>query len=118
METGIPFDTPTTARIREQRQARSLYVFRLDEAQVAIARRRGLPDSALLALGAIAGAAYGERGTAWVTIPPRTTACFGRGYRWWLRATNALEKERLIEVERHSGRHPRYRLLATPQAGP
>ena len=40
-------------------------------------------------------------------------AVVGRGYRWWHRYTQILEKAGLIEVKRSDGAKPRYRLLGS-----
>lgn len=112
MSSGILANTPTVAAILERQRSRRVYVFRLDEAQVAKARSQKLPDSALMALAAVSGASYGSREGEWVTLPPRTMDCYDRSYRWWLRATTALQAAGLIEVRRHPGRQPRYRLKA------
>ena len=118
MSSGVTVDTPTVMAIRARQESRRLYVFRLDEAQVTTARGQRLPDSALMALAAISGAAYGARQGDWVTVPPRTMDCYGRSYRWWLRATTALQCAGLIEVRRHPGRQPRYRLkVASTEEG-
>jgi len=114
MSSVVTVDTPTVMAIRARQESRRLYVFRLDEAQVAAARGQRLPDSAVIALAAISGASYGARQGDWVTVPPRTMDCYGRSYRWWLRATTALQRAGLIEVVRHSGRQPRYRLKVSP----
>jgi hypothetical protein len=113
MLQGIAVDTPTLRALTDSRRLKADYVFRLTEHQVKVGREVGLPDSALLALAAISGAAYGDRSQKWVTLPQRTTDAFGRGYKWWHRATSALEQAGLIQCERHPGRLPRYRLLST-----
>jgi hypothetical protein len=107
-----PVDTPTLKKLKALRQRRLAqpYVYRLTDEQVLHARRQGLPDSALLALAAISAAAYGARGDDWVTLPARTVDAIGRGYRWWHRATDALQTAGLLECRRHVGRLPRYRL--------
>lgn len=109
----IAVDIPTVQALTESRRLKSAYVFRLTEHQVRVTREFRLPDSALLALAAISGAAYGDRSQTWVTLPQRTTDSFGKGYRWWHRATTTLEQAGLISCERHAGRLPRYRLLTT-----
>lgn len=109
---GMAVDTKTIQKIKAQRGARmdKLYVFRLEASQVQRARDLDLPDSALIALAAIDAAAYGARRSEWVTLPARTIDAFGRGFRWWHRATSKLEQAGLIECQRHAGRLPRYRL--------
>ncbi len=111
-DTGLPIETETLKQLKSMRGTRKdkLYVFRLDALQVQRARKLDLPDSALLALAAIEAAAYGSRRLAWVTVPHDTVDAFGRGFRWWHRATSKLEQAGLIECQRHSGRLPRYRL--------
>jgi hypothetical protein len=109
-------ETPTILALRVGRQARAAYVFRLDEWQVAAAREAGLPDSALLALAAISGAAYGPRRDEWVSLTHRVMEAFGKGYRWWYRATSLLEQRGFIQCRRGPGRLPRYRLLQQPSA--
>lgn len=111
-DTGLPIETATIKQLKSLRGPRKdkLYVFRLDAQQVQRARQLNLPDSALLALAAIEAAAYGSRRQAWVTLPHDTVDAFGRGFRWWHRATSKLEQAGLIECQRHVGRLPRYRL--------
>lgn len=109
-------ELPTASAIRARQKARPHYVFRLDERQVASARGCGLPDSAILALSAIAAASYGDREGQWVTLPQRTMDCMARSYRWWFRATSALEKAGMIDVRRHPGRRPRYRIRPDGQS--
>ena len=104
------FDTPVTESIKDNHKAKPLYVFRLDEEQVSNVRQLKLPDSALVAYAAITAAAYGDRANSWVTLSPRTMDSVGRGFRWWHNATSALERVGLIEVQRHPGRLPRYKL--------
>lgn len=112
MVKEVAFRTPTVQALGERRQTKAAYVFRLAEDQVAAAKMARLPDSALLALAAISGAAYGARGDSWVCLSPRVTDAFGKGYRWWHRATAALEQAGFLRCERHPGRLPRYRLCA------
>jgi len=114
-----PVDTPTLKHLKALRQRRmtQTYVYRLTDEQVRRARGDDLPDSALLALAAITAAAYGARRRDWVTLPARTVDAIGRGYRWWHRATSALQAAGLIECERHVGRLPRYRLPAKHGSG-
>lgn len=83
-----------------------------DQQQLAVqhARNLDLPDSALIALAAIDAFAYGARRNDWITLPPRTVDAFGRGFRWWHRATSKLEEAGLIECQPHAVRLPRYRL--------
>ena len=113
-------DTPTTltlkAQQRTQLQPDSHYTFWLNEDQLVALRRHDLPDSAALALAAITGAAYGARKADWIILSPRTMDAYQRGYRWWLRATKALEVAGLIECQRHAGRMPRYRVVVQPKA--
>jgi hypothetical protein len=109
-------ETPTILALRMGRQARAAYVFRLDEWQLAAAREAGLPDSALLALAAISSAAYGPRRDEWVSLTHRVMEAFGKGYRWWYRATSLLEQRGFIQCRRGPGRLPRYRLLKQPDA--
>jgi hypothetical protein len=111
MVKDVPFQTPTLGALMDRRKAKPAYVFRLAEDQVAAAKMAKLPDSALLALAAISGAAYGSRGDSWVSLPARTTEAFGKGYRWWHRATTHLEQQGFIRCERSAGRLPRYRLV-------
>jgi len=110
-------DTDTTKRLKgglALQKARP-YLFCLTEHQVTAVRAKGLPDSALAALGAIAGAVYAARGEPWVTLSARTLDCYRRSYRWWNRATTALQAAGLIECQRHAGRLPRYRLAKQGQ---
>ena len=113
-------ETATTLARKAQQKALyppdAYYAFRLNEEQVVTLRSHKLPDSAALALAAIAAAAYGTRKAEWVILPPRTVDAYQRGYRWWLRATQALEEAGLIECQRHTGRMPRYRLVVQPKA--
>jgi len=115
IESEMAVDTTTLQQLKAQRGVRhdKLYVFRLDSAQVQLARERDLPDSALIALAAIEAAAYGGRRNDWITLPTCTLDAFARGFRWWHRATSKLEKVGLIECQRHVGRLPRYRLKKT-----
>lgn len=113
MTREVVFDTPMVQALKAKRTSKRGYVFRLTDEQVAAVRRARLPDSALLALSAIAGAAFGSRSEDWVTLPPRTMDAFGRGYRWWHTATSKLEVAGLIECRRHVGRAPRYRLVGS-----
>lgn len=112
LNNGIPIDTETLRQLKAKRPVRKdkQYVFRLEASQVQRARELDLPDSALIALAAIDAAAFGMRRNDWVTLPPRTVDAFGRGFRWWHRATSKLEEAGLIECQRHAGRLPRYRL--------
>ena len=112
LTNGMPIDTETLRQLKAQRTVRKYkqYVFRLEASQVQRARELDLPDSALIALAAIDAAAYGARRNDWITLPPRTVDAFGRGFRWWHRATSKLEEAGLIECQRHAGRLPRYRL--------
>jgi hypothetical protein len=113
MVREVAVQTPTIIALKTRQQLKATYVFRLAEDQVAGARDAGLPDSALLALAAISGAAYGPRREEWVSLSPRVTEAFGKGYRWWHRATTLLEKRGFIQCERAAGRLPRYRLTAS-----
>jgi hypothetical protein len=112
LQVGLAVDTETIKQLKAERVVRKdkLYVFRLDSVQVQQARQLNLPDSALIALAAIDAAAYGGRRNEWITLPMRTVDAFGRGFRWWHRATSKLEQAGLIECQRHSGKLPRYRL--------
>lgn len=112
LPNGMPIDTETLRQLKAQRTVRKdkQYVFRMEASQVQKARELDLPDSALIALAAIDAAAYGARHSDWVTLPARTIDAFGRGFRWWHRATSKLEQAGLIECQRHAGRLPRYRL--------
>jgi hypothetical protein len=109
-DSGRPFDTPTSARLRVERKQQHdrLYVFRLDEHQLTALRDHELPDSALLAYAVIAAAAWGGR--EWVVVPAKTMELMRRDYRWWHRATAQLEAAGLLESRRHRGRLPRYQL--------
>ena len=120
LTNGIPIDTETLRQLKAQRPVRKdkQYVFRLEASQVQKARELDLPDSALIALAAIEAAAFGARRNDWVTLPPRTIDAFGRGFRWWHRATSKLEEAGLIECQRHAGRLPRYRLKKTGPGAP
>ena len=110
MSQETMFETTATLEIKARQRARPSYVFRLDETQASMARQKGLPDSALIALAAITAAAFGDRSASWVTLSDRTMTCFDRGFRWWHRATSQLVAADLIECQRHPGRLPRYRL--------
>lgn len=117
MVREVAVQIPTVQALRARRQVRAAYVFRLVEGQVSAARDAGLPDSALLALAAISGAAYGARGEKWVSLSPRVIEAFGKGYRWWHRATAMLEQAGFLRCERHAGRLPRYRLVRAAAVG-
>lgn len=117
MPREIPVETLTVKRLKAQREVRSPYVFRLTEAQLEAARDAGLPDSALLAMAAIAGAAYGARGETWVSLSSRVIDSYGKGYRWWHRATDRLERAGFLECQRQPGRTPRYRLCKNGVSG-
>ena len=110
-------DTPTTAELKGKRVGRKAngYIFTLTEGQMLRAIAKGVPGTALMALAAITGAAYGGRQADWVTLSPRTLACFPHNYRWWHRATTALEVAGLVECKRNPGRMPRYRLAKAGQ---
>jgi len=111
LETRV--DTPTTAALRGKAEGRKAkgYMFTLTEDQMHAAKAKRVPGSALLALAAINGAAYGARQTEWVMLSRRTLDCFPHDYRWRHRATAVLEVAGLVECQRHPGRMPRYRLL-------
>lgn len=116
----MPIDTETLRQLKAQRTVRKdkQYVFRLEASQVQRARELDLPDRALIVLAAIDAAAFGARRNDLVTLPPRTVDAFGRGFRWWHRATSKLEEAGLIECQRHAGRLPRYRLKKVRPGAP
>ena len=107
-----PVDTPTMARLKLRAGVRGgrPYAFVLTDHDLLALRDAGLPLATAAAYACIKGAARAARDTEWVTLRPRTVAAVGRDWRWWHRQTEQLEAAGFLEVERHRGRLPRYRL--------
>lgn len=108
-------DLPTLAALRQQRQEREkVYVFRLSARELRSVSSLG--DAPVVAYALICAAGWGARSGDWVTVPAISVDSVDRGYRWWHAATQQLAAAGLIEVERHRGRMPRYRLVSKKAA--
>lgn len=108
-----PVDLPTTVELRRMKQEREQakdYAFHLTART--LHQVNHLSDAAILAYALIRAAAWGDRADDWVTISARALSSLDRGYRWWHAATTQLADAGVIEVERHRGRMPRYRLVS------
>jgi hypothetical protein len=110
-----PVDTPTLVDLKAKRAQAKEYRFLLMSRDLKAVG--GLGDAALIAYAVIRGAAWGPREKQWVTVSQRATDHLDRGYRWWHAATRRLEEAGLIQVERHRGRLPRYRLVQRRKGG-
>jgi len=111
-------DTPTVARLKLEAatRGRKPYVFVLTDHDLTALRAAGLPLSAIAAYACVKGAARAARYHEWVTLRQRTIDAVGRDWRWWHRQTEQLQDAGFIDVERHRGRLPRYRLRAESAA--
>lgn len=107
-------DTPTVARLKLRASSKSgrPYAFLLTDHDLTALREAGLTLATAAAYACIRGAARAARGVEWVTLRPRTINAVGRDWRWWHDQTQRLEQAGFIEVQRHRGRLPRYRLTA------
>ena len=107
-----PVDSPTMARLKLRASVKGdrPYAYFLFDHDLVALQRAGLPLTTAVAYACIKGAARAARSTEWVTLRPRTVAAVGRDSRWWHRRTAQLEAAGMLEVERHRGRLPRYRL--------
>jgi hypothetical protein len=114
-----PVDTPTVARLKLLANGKSgrPYAFFLTDHDLTALRTAGLSLATAAAYACIRGAARAARDAEWVTLRPRTINAVGRDWRWWHDQTQRLQVAGFIEVQRHRGRLPRYR-LAPPDREP
>lgn len=111
--------TPTVAALRlaaadKGSKGRRPYLFVISEDDLHKLRRADVPVSACIVYAAIRGAVRAS-GEEWVTLSPRAQDALCHSFRWWWRQTAALEQAGVIEVRRHRGRLPRYRLTQADQ---
>lgn len=111
--------TPTKAALRlaalgRSNKSRRPYLFVISEDDLHRLRDAGVPVVACVVYAAICGAVRAAGTDDWVTLSPRTMDALRHSFRWWWRQTDALERAGVIEVKRHQGRLPRYRLVTGP----
>ena len=106
--------TPTVASLRQAAASRGAtrrpYLFVLSEPDLHQLRQADVPVAACVVYAAIQAAVRAAGDVEWVTLSPRAMDALRHSFRWWWRQTEALERAGFIEVERHKGRLPRYRL--------
>jgi hypothetical protein len=104
-------DTPLIRRLRKkQARRKAAYTFSLPLRDLSQLFGAGMTSKAVVVYAIIRGAAFGPRATQSVTIRKHVRDGVNRDYRWWRSATQRLEEAGFIDVERHRGRLPRYRL--------
>ena len=106
--------TPTVAALRLSASVRGPknrrpYLFVIDEFDLHKLRRAGIPVTGCVVYAVIQSAVKAA-GQDWITLSPRAMDALRHSFRWWWRQTELLEKAGFIEVKRHRGRLPRYRL--------
>lgn len=107
--------TPTVAALRHAAASRNSkgrrpYLFVISEDDLHRLREAGVPVVACVVYAAIKGAVRAS-GEEWVTLSSRTQDALRHSFRWWWRQTEALRRAGFIDVQRHCGRLPRFRLV-------
>jgi len=105
-------DTPTVARLRAERSLRRPrgYGIWLTDQDLEALNDVELAPSTVLAFACIKSAAIAAGGDDWVALRSRVMKAMGRDYRWWFAQTQLLVRAGFLDVDRHRGRLPRYRL--------
>ena len=107
-------DTPTVIDLRQAlvtMRPPQAYIFVLMEGDLVRLRDARVPPQAYVALALIKGAVRAAGSAEWITIKQRAYQSLGRDRRFWYEATQRLEAAGMIQVQRHRGRKPRYRLV-------